>query len=278
MFFKVATCQFPVNARIRRNGSYMARLIKFAANLGANIVHFPEGSLSGYAGAHFKTWDDFDWDLLVEESERMLQLARDHAIWIIFGSAHRLSEGHLPHNSIYVISPEGKVVERYDKRFCTNQDLAYYTPGDHLALFEIDGIRCGILICHDIRYPELTRKYYQEGVRCIFCSFYNARTEGPKEHTFIIPATLQARAADNFMWLSASNASDSYQLWPSLFITPEGRVVQRLRRHRTGLMVNAVDTEQEFPDKCSFKDLAIRGVLHSGTVVRDPRSRGRNIF
>lgn len=278
MFFRVATCQFPVNADIRRNGNYMTRLVELAARKGANVVHFPEGSLSGYAGAHFMTWSDFDWDLLLEQSERMVKLAQDHAVWILFGSAHRLVGNHLPHNSIYVVSPEGRVVERYDKRFCTNQDLGYYTPGDHLAVFEIEGVKCGILVCHDIRYPELNRRYYREGVRCIFYSFYNAGAQGPKEHTFIMPPTLQARAADNYMWVSASNASNYYQLWSSLFVTPEGRIVQRLRRHRTGLMVNTVDTEQKFPDKCSFKDLAIRGVLHSGMVVQDARSMRRDTF
>jgi len=256
----------------------MERMIETAVDQGAGVVHFPEGALSGYAGAHFETWGDFDWDMLLGQSQRLLGLARDHAVWILFGSSHRLSGDHLPHNSVYVVSPQGAVVERYDKLFCTKDDLKYYTPGTHFSVFEIEGIKCGTLICHDIRYPELNRRYYREGVRCIFYSFYNAGAQGPKEHTFIMPATQQARAASNHMWLSVSNASDYYQLWSSAFITPEGRIVQKLRRHRAGLMVNTVDTEEAFADKCSFKDLAVQGILHSGTAVDDPRSQQRDTF
>jgi predicted amidohydrolase len=256
----------------------MQRMIASAAEQRADVVHFSEAALSGYAGAHFQSWEGFDWKLLLAESARLQSLARQHSIWVLFGSAHRLSEDHAPHNSVYVLNRDGEVMERYDKLFCTRKDLKNYTPGTHFSVFEIEGIKCGILICHDIRYPELNRRYYKEGVRCIFYSFYNAGAKGPKEHTFIMPATQQARAATNYMWLSVSNASSYYQLWSSAFITPEGRIVQALRRHRSGLMVNSIDTEDEFPDKSSFRDLALWGILHSGTAVDDPRSERRNEF
>jgi hypothetical protein len=44
---------------------------------------------------------------------------------------------HEPHNSLYVISDSGQIVERYDKRFCSGgpdgstSDLAHYSPGSH---------------------------------------------------------------------------------------------------------------------------------------------------
>jgi predicted amidohydrolase len=276
--FTIATCQFPIQARCERNSDRMASMIESAADQGARVVHFPEGALSGYAGTHFCSWDGFEWNTLQEQSERMLELARELSVWILFGSAHRLSSDHLPHNSVYVVSPAGQVVERYDKLFCTRTDLKYYTPGNHFCVFEIECIKCGVLICHDIRYPELNRTYTKEGVRCLFYSFYNAGAKGPKEHTFIMPATQQARAATNYMWLSVSNASNHYQLWSSSFVTPEGRILQKLRRHRSGLIVNTVDTEEKFADKSSYRDLAIRGILHSGTAVDDPRSQRRDTF
>jgi predicted amidohydrolase len=276
--FKVATCQFPVTANIERNSDQMQRMIAAAAEQGANVVHFPEAALSGYAGAHFQSWDGFDWDVLLAESDRMRNLARQHSAWILFGSAHRLSEDHLPHNSVYVLDPGGNVVERYDKLFCTKNDLKLYSPGTHFAVFQIEGIKCGILVCHDIRYPELNREYYRRGVRCIFYSFYNAGAQGRTIHTTIMHPTQQARAATNHMWLSVSNASGYYQGWSSAFIVPDGRLKARLRRHRPGMMINTVDTEEQFPDKCSFKDLAVEGIIHSGEAVDDPRSDLRNEF
>jgi predicted amidohydrolase len=160
--------------------------------------------------------------------------------------------------------------------FCTKQDLNFYTPGDHFSVFEIEGIKCGVLICHDVRYPELYRRYYTLGARCLFHSFYNATAQGRTIHTVIIRPTLQARAATNHFWISVSNASGYYQGWPSVFIVPDGTIVGSLRQHRTGMMLNCVDTEEEFVDKCSFRDLAVQGILHSGTAVDDHRSRQRD--
>lgn len=276
--FKVATCQFPLSADIRRNAHHMAQMIRAAAERGADAVHLPEGALSGYAGKQFRTWDGFDWLTLHRESENLLGLAEKYHLWLLFGSAHPLTTPHLPHNSVYAVSPAGEIVERYDKLFCTHQDLVFYTPGDHFSAFELAGVRCGILICHDSRYPELYRRYYSQGVRCILQSFYNAGEQGPTIHTAIIRPTLQAHAACNHFWISVSNASNYYQTWPSVFIVPDGRIVQSLRRHRAGMMIQAVDEAARFLDKCSFRDLAVSGQWHSGTAVDDPRSRRRDCF
>lgn len=79
--------------------------------------------------------------------------------------ASDLTGDHKPHNSLYIINATGSIVDRYDKRFCAGDPeesaggLVHYTPGDHLSVFTINGIRCGALICHDYRYPELYREY-----------------------------------------------------------------------------------------------------------------------
>ncbi len=63
---KVATCQFPVSADIGANLLYIKRQIGIASKRGAGVAHFPEGSLSGYAGSDFETFAGFDWDRLQE--------------------------------------------------------------------------------------------------------------------------------------------------------------------------------------------------------------------
>ena len=276
MKFNIATCQFTVNSNARSNGRAIAGQIEEAASKGAHVVQFPEGGLSGYAGAHFEEWNSFDWDELEQETEKIISLARKHKIWVILGTAHRLSGNHLPHNSLYAIDPKGDIVERYDKLFCTTGDLKKYSPGNHFAVFEIKGVRCGMLICHDLRYPELYREYRRKGVDCLFHSFFNARAEGATIHTIIVKPTMQAHAACNHMWISVSNASDYYQGWSSFFVYPDGRIAGSLRRHRRGVLITELDTEKEYRDKCAFRDLAMKGTLHSGEVVRDPRSSRRD--
>ncbi len=274
---KVATCQFAVGDDVRRNAAAVRRQMARAHKLGADAAHFPEAALTGYPPSFGRSdWNGFDWDLLRSETEQIMAEARRLRIWVIVGSAHPLSGRNKPHNSLYAISSEGRIVDRYDKCFCTGGDLRVYSPGDHLSTFTINGVRCGMLICYDVRFCELYRAYYKLGVRFMFHAFHNAMAKAETIHTIIMTRTAQAMAAMNNMFVSATNSSRYFSLWPSAFITPDGRVQSRLKFHRAGLTVDAADTNKDYYDASRpFRDRAVRGVLHSGTLVKDPRSKDR---
>ena len=246
-----------------------------ASDQGADLIHFPECALSGYAGVDLPSIDDLDWEALHRETEAVLALARELGVWVVLGSTHRLSGDHRPHNCLYVIGPEGTVVDRYDKRFCTAGDLKHYSPGDHFVTFEVHGVRCGLLICYDIRFPELYREYSRLGVRLLLHSFYNARQKEGSIHPRIMPVTARAYAGVNHMFVSINNSS-APRSWPSRFITPDGLVGARLPTDEPGVMVNVVDTHKPYYDASGpFRSDAIGGKLNSGEVVADPRSKDR---
>ncbi len=270
---RIATCQFPVSADIRRNAQLISRQIDEAADAGADIVHLPECALCGYPSVDFSTWDGFDWNALLEASHWIASLAAKRRVWVVFGSSHRLTGRHMPHNSLYVINPNGLIACRYDKRFCTPGDLMFFSPGDHFTTFDLNGVRFGLLICHDLRYPELYREYLKLGTNCILQSFYNAREKGPGPSSYIMRPTLQCHAASNYFWLSANNASAYYQRWPSVFILPDGKIHASLRIHRAGVMVNEIDLSKKYYDASRhFRSLAVRGILNTGKLVKDRRS------
>ena len=272
----VATCQFPVSADIARNARMLRQMIGDAAKKKADIINFPETCLTGYAGADFEGWKDFEWDLLKSETETILAAAKKSKVWVVLGSAHPLSKGHQPHNCLYLINPKGKIHDRYDKCFCTGGDLDSYSPGDHLVTFDVKGIKCGLLICFDLRFPEIYRAYKKKGVQLILQPFYNARGKGRHVRTVIMRATIQARAATNGMWISAPNASGHHQEWPGIFVTPDGIIESSLRQNRPGFMINTIDTSKNYYDpSMAYRQRAMRGVLYSGTLVKDPRSRNR---
>ena len=244
----VATCQFPVSADIRANLVYIKRQMRLAKQRGAHVVHFPEGALSGYAGADFEDFTDFDWNALRQAASEVLGYARRARLWVVLGSAHRLSDGHKPHNSLYIIDDSGQVVDRYDKMFCSggadgkSGDLAHYSPGGHFSTWTVNGVRCGALICYDYRFPELYRGYKKQGVELIFHSFHAARMSderlagiekeiGPelaqvnKAATFThpgitMPAAMTAEAAFNHVWISCPNSSAPQSCWPAFSSGP----------------------------------------------------------
>ena len=277
---KIATCQFAVSSSIKRNASQIHKLLHKAENARADIVHFPECALSGYVGTDFPSFDGYDWQLLRAETEKIMALAGQLRLWVVLGSTHRLTAPNKPHNSLYLINPDGNIVDRYDKRFCTKDDLRRLMPGNRFVNFTVNGVKCSLLICFDLRFPELYRQLYKQKVNCVLQSFYNARQKKPSVHTYIMRQTMQCRAATNYFWISMANASGYYSPYPSCFITPDGKIIKHLRQNRAGMMVNTVDINKEFYDPSApFRNMAIAGELSNGPkTIRDPRSRNTTIL
>lgn len=275
----IATCQFVIKPVAAANQGSVERLMRSAKRRGARLAHFSEACVSGYLGAELDGIDQLDWQAVRDAIESIARLAADLDLWVVIGCNHRLTGDHRPHNSLYVIDPRGRIVDRYDKMFCTgadcgDQDLKHYSPGSAFATFDVDGVRCGLLICHDYRYPELFREYKRRGVEMMLVSFHNAgmTADRDKHYLMSVPATLQAAAASNFFAVSATNGARRYA-WPSFLVNQEGWVVDRAPRHRAAALINTIDTEPDLYDASAhWRDRCLTGTYHSGTVVQDPRS------
>lgn len=274
----VASCQFPISSSIVDNYKWIKEQLIEAKLKKADVAHFAECALSGYPGVDMKTLENFEWHLLREKTDSILDLAKQLEIWVVLGSMHKLSEGVKPHNSLYVINPEGKIIDRYDKRFCTSGDLNYFSPGDHFVNFEVNGVNCGLLICYDVRFPELFREYRKLDTDLLFHSFYNARQRKGSIHPIIMPITSQTRAATNYFYISLTNSSAT-ESWPCHFITPDGLIQNKLQRNEPGILISVVDASQKFYDASrKYRENSINGILNSGSTVDDPRSKNRTEF
>lgn len=272
---QVATCQFAVSESVPQNARVIRQFMAKARQAKAEVVHFSECALSGYVGADFDSFEGYDWDLLREETLQIMALAGELGLWVVLGSSHPLTEPNWPHNCLYLISPEGQIADRYDKRFCTPGDLEHFTPGNRFVTFTLNGVKCALLICFDLRFPELYRELFKLGVECVFQSFYNARQRGPSVHTYIMRQTMQAHAATNHVWVSMTNSCARYSPYPSCLIRPDGVIAEQLRPNRQGMMVNTVDLNQDFYDPMAgFREMAVAGRLTNGEGnIDDPRSR-----
>jgi len=249
---RVATCQFPVSAEVGRNGARILAQMREARGRGADVVHFCEGALSGYAGVDFASFEGYRWAALRERTERVREEAARLGIAVVAGTAHPLTGRRKPHNSVWVFDARGRIVDRYDKRFCAGDstgrtgELAHFTPGDHPTVFRVGGVRCGVLVCHEYRYPELVRELVSRGVRLIFHSFHAANV-GPKrlaamrrqvgaEHHAVnpgttlpeitMPASMIAAAASSHVFVSAANSSARESCFPAFFVRADGVVTK----------------------------------------------------
>jgi predicted amidohydrolase len=266
---KVATCQFPVSGDLMSNAGYIKQYIIEASQQDADIVHFSEAALTGYPPGDFPSFKDYDWRLLKKVTLEIMDLARKNNIWVVLGSAHFISQDEKPLNSLYIISNEGKIVDRYDKSMLTKGDSAHYTAGNHIVVVELKGYKLGFLICYDSCYPEMYNIYRHQGVSLMFHSFYNAGHEGVTILNEIIPAEIRVRASDNRMWVIANNSTGEYSSWPACIARPDGSL-ESLERGIPGILY------REFPDH--EKTDNFKSWLHNYKMMKLPEDEVYQVF
>jgi predicted amidohydrolase len=269
MMLRIATTQPTASADPRDNGREARKLMRQAAAANARLLQFPEGFLSGYAKEQIADWDDVDWFAIRDELAKVAELAAELEMWVVLGSAHPLTPPHRPHNSLYVISEQGKIVARYDKRFCSNTEITrFYSPGFEPVVFDVDGYRFGCAICIEINFPQLFAEYERLGVDCLLLSAW------PVDSIFFVKA--RAHAAINNYWLSLSVPEQSANLMRSAIIAPDG---SELASVDATAELTVVTLDRDAPEFHIALDLARpwraeanQGDIYRSRRVDDPRS------
>ena len=254
----IAVSQYPVSANIEKNLSYCLDHINIAKEKGAEVVQFSECSLTGYGGIDFLSYDDQNYELVLSSLKEIMKIAGDLKIRVLIGSHFFVKDFEKPKNVIFYINENGEFGARYEKRILAGTegtlDHVFYAAGDDPVVFEINGIKCGMLICHEWRYPELYREYKKLGVQLIFHSWYDAGYdpkayihEGTQMGELIVGAT-RGNAANNYLWVSGSNNCNRESSFPSFVAQPDGRILNRLKRNVPGLLIATIDFDQKFDD------------------------------
>lgn len=156
-----------------------------------NAGFFPRENLRSYADEDGK-----------RVKERIGALAKKHSVNIVAGSVVNKKDGKI-YNSAYIFDRNGNEIGEYDKThlFTPMEEDLYFEKGNHLTFFELDGVRCGIIICYDIRFPELTRSYTVKGLDILFVV-----SQWPKIRIPHLLALTKARAIENQMFVICCNS------------------------------------------------------------------------
>lgn len=274
---KIAMAQSLITPDVHANGSHIRDLMSRAATDGARLVQFTEGALSGYSKAQIRDWSAVDWQALREELEETAAHARRLGLWVVLGCNHRLTPPNRPHNSLYVISDEGRLIGRYDKRLCSHSEVTdWYTPGSSPFVFEVDRFRFGTLLCIEVQFPELFAEYERLGVDCLLFSAYS------KDPMFGILA--QAHAATNCYWLGLATPAQCSRDLPSAMIGPDGHVIDQAPATGTPAFVSTIlnRTKPHYAIALTkarpWRALARRGDIYRIRVTPDERSADRVSF
>ncbi len=283
----IATCQFPVTADVAANAAQIRRQIAEAAAAGADVAHFPENAITGNlklngkklapcpSGNWRQTWRHCDWALIRAETEGIRQACRDAGIWAVVGSSHSFDPEKRPTNCIYVFDAAGAIVERYDKRRCSESDLANHTPGDQPVTFAIKGIACGITMGLEWSFPDIFMDYAEAGVDLLFHSGFAAQQERDTIHTHTVPQVMQGHAFNANLFISVSNAANALQALPSFWVRRSGRRGGTCGRNATAVLVSEIFDEPEKDELYhyirNFRRGCRDGSFYAPHVSDDPR-------
>ena len=239
---KIANVQFEVTGDIDTNFRRMARWIARAAGQGAELVHFSETALTGYYRVHLKNLQGIDRDLLARRSSELKALAAEYGIWLAYGSTFFARGNKKPFNSLHLVSPGGEELCRYDKIFLTDTDARAYSPGNRLVTVRIKEFKVGLTICFDMRFPELFRRYMSEKVNLLLISSYQAGGPRAAHMRVVAPSNLITRAAENGIYLSASNTSEAPSWHEAMIIRFNGQILAKARRHQPSMALASLDS------------------------------------
>lgn len=247
---KIAACQMVSGPDLAANLAAARRLLEAAAAQGARLAALPEYFC--LMGQHDSDKLAIAEDLGQGPIQAMLaQAARELGLWVIGGTLPVRAQ--LPdrvRNTTLVFSPAGEVVARYDKihLFAYDNGRESYDEarvleaGSQPTAFDAGGLRTGLSVCYDLRFPELFRGYAPCDLIAVPAAF--TYTTGEKHWELL----LRARAVENQCYVIAPAQGGRHEngrrTWGhSMVVDPWGEVLAVVPEGE-GLALAELDTQR----------------------------------
>ncbi|UNC93370.1 carbon-nitrogen family hydrolase [Candidatus Contubernalis alkaliaceticus] len=221
-----------------KNREKILEMMEKALNQNPQVLVLPELWNTGYADNYLQVADKEGQSTLGFLSS----FARKHNVNIVGGSTADYKQGKLLNRSL-IINRQGELVGDYSKihLFSLNGEQNYFSPGEKIGLFKLDNVSCGIMICYDLRFPELSRALALEGVEIIFVC-----AQWPRSRIHAWRTLACARAAENQVFLVGVNRAGiegEQGFGGSLAVDPGGEILAEAGEEESVLAVEI------FPDQ-----------------------------
>ena len=226
--------QFAVTGSIAENMLHIEEAVRQAAAAKVQLLVFPECSLTGYPPHDFPASSDVDFAEVDRSLTRLQNLSALHGIHIIIGAVTVSNEKYF--NSAVHLSPD-KEPEHYRKRALWGWDRKNFSEGTDDGIFEICGVRIGVRICYEVRFPEYFRELYADRTDLNIILFYDiAKTENSERYR-LISAHIMTRAVENVCRTLSVNTCAEHQTAPTALFDGSGHQLAALPPEREGLLV-----------------------------------------
>lgn len=224
------------------------RMLDEAARTSVAIVCFPETYIPGLRGLDFEVPPP-DQDRQQRALDRICSAARSHEVAVIVGMEWEI-EGGL-YNVAFVIDRDGEIQGMQTKNQIAPSEEPFYVPGRKRRLFDIDGVRFGVTICHEgWRFPESVRWAAERGAKVVFHpQLTGSDLSGPTLSRWgdssapYYEKAMVARAVENTVYFASANYAMTYQESATTIVDPEGEVVAWVPYGEEQLLVCELDLE-----------------------------------
>ena len=231
MNIKCAICQLKISENKEVNLAKAEKMIKKAAEENIDIAILPEIFNSPYNTSSFKEYSETYPSVT---TDMLSCLSKELGIYIIGGSICE-REGDYYYNTSYSFDRQGILLGKHRKIHLFDIDIKnkisfkesdVLSCGSESTVFNTEFCKIGVLICYDMRFPELSRKMVKEGAKIIIAPASFNMTTGPA-HWELIART---RAVDNqVFFLAASPARDTKSSYisfgHSIMVNPWGEII-----------------------------------------------------
>ena len=225
------------------------RLMSEASAQDAEIVCFPEAYLPGLRGQDFEVWP-FDQTQQERALTTVAQWARTHTVATILGMERLTDAGR--QIAAFVIDAKGQLQGYQTKNQIDPSEDRFYVPGTTRQLFEINGVKLGVAICHEgWRYPETVRWAAVRGAKIVFHPQHTGSdTEGVRPTAWGAPGgpyyerAMMMRSLENTIYFASVNYALRFQESATSLIAPSGRCQSYLPYGQEGVLVQAIELEQ----------------------------------
>jgi predicted amidohydrolase len=217
-----------------------------AAARGAAIVCFPEAYLPGLRGQDFEV-PPFEAEDQARALRAVSDWARSHAIATVLGM-ERITPGGRQ-IAAWVIDAQGRLQGVQTKNQLAPSEDQFYVPGERRQLFEVNGTRFGVAICHEgWRYPETVRWAAVRGARIVFHPHHTGSDHGGVRLTAWGSAAapyyekaMMLRSMENTVFFASVNYALRFQESATCVIAPSGECRAFLPYGQAGVLVHDVD-------------------------------------